>query len=72
MNHDLTQSNSAHDQPSWYCERCRHMVDTAQALQQPWGSSVAVVCPTCRTRLGEVRYQGHGQAGNQRGATEQG
>jgi len=40
--------------PSWYCSDCIRMIQAADALRSPWGRSVAIVCPSCRKRIGEI------------------
>lgn len=44
-------------QPSWYCAQCARTIDASQVIRQTWGASVAIICPNCQQRLGEMRYE---------------
>jgi hypothetical protein len=46
---------------SWFCQQCNRTLKLEEVEQRSWGTAIAVICPTCDQRLGEIRFHGQTQ-----------
>jgi len=55
MANESPQKQKARQQSVWHCQTCNRSIKAEQVVRRSWGSAIAIICPTCSQRLGEIR-----------------